>query len=60
MGRIRVTVDTGYVGCDHVEEFEAPEEWDEMTEKERDEFLTESENIGLANHIEVYAEYLEG
>lgn len=45
-------IGTGYVGAEHVDFIHVPDEWDEMTEKEREDYLDEAANEFLANQIE--------
>lgn len=59
MGRIKVTVSIGFAGARKYEEFDAPEDWDKMSEEERDRFLGECEEEAVSNHVDVFAEYLE-
>ena len=39
--QIKTVVNTGWANCDHTQTEELPDNWDEWSEKEQDEFLNE-------------------
>ena len=55
MKRIKMHIGTGYAGADHVDFIHVPDEWDEMTEKERQSYLDEVAKDFLGNNIEYSA-----
>ena len=57
--RIKVHVDTGFVNASHTDYWELPENWDEMTEKEKEKELDESAKDYKNEVIESYAEVVE-
>jgi hypothetical protein len=59
MAHIRIRVNTGFVGAVHWDECEVPDDWDEMTEEERQAHLSEVVKEAVWNYIEAYAEYVE-
>lgn len=59
-GKIVGQVDIGFAGATHDFEFEAPENWHELTEKERDDFLEAAVMQEFYNVSNSYAEYVEG
>lgn len=61
MPKIKLYVNTGCAGCKHIDYHDIPDdEWDEMTEKEREELLDELAQDYLVNHIDYGAFVVEG
>lgn len=51
---VRLTLYTGYTGATHEGATEVPrDEWEKMTEEERDEYLRPEMQALIENHIEV-------
>jgi hypothetical protein len=57
---LRLIVDTGFVGGQHEDYIEIPdEEWAEMTQAERDQLGYEAAETLRDNHVEAYYEEIE-
>ncbi|WAB56809.1 hypothetical protein [Pseudomonas phage vB_PaeM_RP6] len=53
---IKCRVDTGFAGGVHEDEEHMPRgEWEEMSEKERNQFLEDFAKDVVSNHIDAYA-----
>lgn len=49
--RIRISCEVNFAGCDIEDEYEElPEDWDEMSEKARQDYLTELAVNALSNY----------
>lgn len=60
MKRFRIVVDTGFAGAQHEDEIEfSDEEWEAMTEQEREDVLSANCQQVIENHIEAYAEEIQ-
>ena len=58
--RVRLIVDTGFVGAEHDAEIEIPrDEWDAMTADERDHYLAGELEMMISNCIEAYYELVD-
>ena len=49
--KIRLCVETGFAGCEHVDFQDLPDDWEEMTEAEQNKYLDEAASDFMANHI---------
>lgn len=58
-GKIKGVVDIGFMGAQHEFEFDAPENWGELTETERDDVLEDAVMQEFYNVSNSYAEYVE-
>lgn len=57
MPKFKVTVDTGYPGADHFDEFSIPDdEWSEMTEEEQEKAKSDAMSASVWNFIDVWCE----
>jgi len=60
MGKqIKLTVTTGWADGQHVSHEELPAHWDEMSDKDKEEYLEESAQIYLDECCQGYAEVVE-
>jgi hypothetical protein len=56
---IKVQVSTGWANGDHTDYWELPNGWDEMSEKEQEDFLAECGQDYLFECCEGYADVVE-
>lgn len=57
MPRFKITVDTGFPGCDHIDEADFDDdEWAAMTEEQRENALHEARCQAVWNFIDVWSE----
>jgi hypothetical protein len=52
-------VDTGFVDTTHYGEVELPEDWDDMEEEERQQYINECCEEAIGNYIEAYGEVID-
>lgn len=57
--RIKVWLGIGLCGCDKEDVFDAPDDWDDMDQKERDEYLEEAAMDFRNDNIEYGAEVID-
>ena len=57
--RIKIVVETGYVNCDHIDYMEIPYDWDEWSEKEKEQLLNVLALELLHKQVSCFA-FLEG
>jgi hypothetical protein len=57
--KIKVTVNTGWAGCDHINYEDLPSDWESLTSKEKGNYLHESAQIMLNEHCQAYAEVVD-
>ncbi len=58
-GKIVGKVSIGFPTAEHTFEQEAPDGWDDLSEKEKDDYIAEILQEEIANHDNSYAEYVE-
>lgn len=60
MVRIRLVVETGFVGGDHEDEIEVPdEEWNAMSPKEQEKFIEDEATVFMSNCISYHGYVIE-
>lgn len=59
MPKIRKWIHTGYVGANHEDIEELPDDWDSLTEEERAKVLDEVANEYLCDRIDFGAEVVD-
>ena len=60
MPKLRVSLGIGYPGAKHVDEIEIDDdEWDELTEEEREEFIDQLAVDWAWNYIDIGVEVVE-
>ena len=59
MKKIKVVVDTGFCGADHVDYEDLPEAWETYTPWEKKSYLEEAAQDALNNYISAYADVVE-
>ena len=57
--KIKLTVDTGYVGGEHVDYMYLPENWDDMSEQEKNNYLNQIGEAFLHECCEFHAELVD-
>ena len=55
--RIRLVIDTGFAGCQHEDFLDLPDDWETMSEEERQKYLDEEASDFLSNNIN-YSAYV--
>jgi len=57
--QIKVTVDTGWANGDHVDYWDLPENWDSLTDKEKEKHLDDCANDFLHECCDSFAELVD-
>ena len=56
---LKIHVDTGFVGAQHEDEVELPDDWDSLTEKEQELFKMECCQETINNFIDAWTEIVD-
>lgn len=57
--RLKLTVETGFVGGEHIDYEELPEDWDKYSEPDRQKFIRDCCNDFIHDVCDVYGEIVE-
>jgi hypothetical protein len=58
--KIKLYINTGFANCKHTEIIDCPEEWEKMSQQEKEEWLDDEALDFLNNHIDYGAIIIEG